>query len=373
MPTVLHLIESWGPGGAETVYLEVADRIRRRGWKSLTALPREGWLGDRLRQRGLVPLFTGGKGGWDFTLLRELVELILKRDVDLVHSHLFGSALYGGVAAKVAGVPCIASFHGLWDVKEASGYRRIKIPMVDWLCHRRIFVSKALRRSYLEDVGMRSIGTRVIENGIDTGQFAPRLDRSFRNELGVSDEEFLVGTVGNVRPAKNHGLFLQVASQALTLDDDFRFVLVGEGEGELYRELRRERRRLGLESRVEFAGFRSDVARVFNSLDAFLLTSNSEGFSLTTVQAMASGLPVIATRCGGPEDLIEDERTGFLVSTDESEEIVRLLSKLKGDESLRTQIGERAREKVEQRYSITRMLNDYHELYQEVLRDRRGA
>lgn len=367
MPTVLHLIESWGPGGAETVFLEVARGLRERGWTCLTAVPREGWLSRTLRENGFAPTFTGGDRGWDVRHLAELLAIVRRNDVELVQTHLFGSALYGGTAAKIARIPAVATFHGLWDVRQTSGYRRVKVPLVDWACDRKVFVSEPLRRTCVEEIGMGRDDSVVIENGIDTGRFRPGRDDRLRRELGIGEGDFFVGAVGNVRPAKNHGLLLRVARRLKEKGGRVHVALVGEGEGQLLARLERQREELGLGDAVHFTGFRDDVDRIMRSLDAYVLTSDSEGFSLTTVQAMACGLPVVATRCGGPESLIEDGATGFLVEPDDAAGMAEVLCRLQADEELRARVGEAASAEVRQRYSLDRMVDGYERLYRELL------
>lgn len=369
MPTVLHLIDSWGPGGAETVFLEVAARIRDRGWTSVAAVPREGWVSEHLRDRGLEPVFTGAGGGrgWDVGYLWELVRMIRSADADVVQTHLFGSALYGGAAATLSGAPAVATLHGEWDLRETTGYRRIKIPIVDRVCDRRVFVSEPLRRVCVGEHGMAVERTAVIENGIDTGRFRPREDDGFRRELGIPGDAFLVGAVGNVRPAKNHDMLLRVAAELSDAGTGVQVVLVGDQDGEGFERLRRRRHRAGLEERVHFAGFREDVERVMNSLDVYVLTSDSEGFSLTTVQAMASALPVVATRCGGPERLIDHGRTGILVPRGDARAMAGALVELRSDPDRRVRIGRAARAEVEERYSVERMVDAYERLYRDVV------
>lgn len=369
VPTVLHLIESWGPGGAETIFLELCAAMRDRGWESLPAVPREGWLSSALRDRGFEPIFTGGgtRGSFDVRHLRELLNLIRRNDVDVVQTHLFGSALYGGMAARLSRTPAVATLHGDWDLKGTSGVRRVKIGVVGRVCARNVCVSDALRRTCVEEYGMEADGTMVIENGIDTDRFRPRNDDGFREELGVGEDAFLVGAVGNVRPAKNHMMLLRVAAELTGEVHDAHVVLVGDRGGDGFDRLQDERRRLGLEGRVHFAGFREDVARVLNSLDAYVLTSDSEGFSLTTVQAMASGLPVVATKCGGPEVLIDSGRTGFLVERGDSRAMASALAELEADPDRRARVGKRARAQAERRFTLGRMADGYERVYRDVL------
>lgn len=352
------------------MFADVSSGMRDREWTILPAVPREGWVSRTLRERGFEPIFTGGdRGGWDLRHLSELLRLIRRHDVDLVHTHLFGSALYGAVAATLCRRPAVATFHGDWDLREATGYRRMKIPVVDRLCDRKVFVSAPLRRTCVSEFGIRRGGSTVVENGIDTDRFRPRADDSFRTELGVTEDDFLVGSVGNVRPAKNHGMLLRVAAKLVHEGDDVQVVVVGKREGELFERLCRQRRELGLGTRVHFAGFREDIDRVFNSFDAYVLTSDSEGFSLTTIQAMASALPVVATRCGGPETLVDEGETGFLVDRRDVTAMANVLARLRSNDALRDRVGRRAREKVRRRYSADRMLDAYERLYRALLDD----
>lgn len=370
MPTVLQLIESWGPGGAETIFVDLSSGMSDRGWTTLPAVPREGWVSRKLHQRDLEPVLTGEDygDGWDVRYLLRLVSEIRQNEVDVVHTHLFGSALYGGLAASVCRIPTVSTFHGHWDLREATGYRRIKIPIVNRICDRKVFVSEPLQHTCVDEYGMDPEGSTVIENGIDTGRFRPRDDDGFRDELALDGSDFLVGAIGNVRPAKNHEMLLRVAAALADDVDEIHFVLVGDHEGKGFERLCRERSRAGLEGRVHFVGFREDVERVLNSLDAYVLTSDSEGFSLTTVQAMASAVPVVATRCGGPEELIDDGRTGFLVDREDDSAMAEVLNRLRADPELRARIGKESRAEAERRYSVTRMVEEYERLYREVLR-----
>lgn len=371
MPRVLHLIETWGPGGAETVFLEVAGGIRDRGWESLTVVPREGWLSRQCRERGLDLLLMGPRRSTgDILHVRDLVRVIRRHRVDLLHAHLFGSAVYGALAAALCRIPVLATIHGLWDVKHATGIRRLKVFTFDRLCQRKVFVSEPLRAACVRTLGIRRQSTEVIENGIEMERFRRSEDRAFREELGVRDEEFLVGSIGNLRPAKNYELLLRVAARQAGGGRPFRFVIVGACDGEIHRRLVERRSALGLDGTVHFAGFREDVENVLASLDAYLLTSHSEGFSLTTVQAMAAGLPVVATRCGGPEAIIDDGRTGFLVDRGDVTAIVETLRALAVDESSRVTIGAEAAREVQRRYARERMIDRYEIVYRKLLGER---
>ncbi|EQD46462.1 Glycosyl transferase, group 1 domain protein, partial [mine drainage metagenome] len=137
-------------------------------------------------------------------------------------------------------------------------------------------------------------------------------DDSIRRALDLPADAILVGAIGNIRAAKDYGNLLHAARALVDRSDRFRVVVAGQYGGTLADDLMRLRSQLGLEERVFFLGLRADVATVLHNLDLFVLSSRSEGFSIACVEAMACGIPVVATRCGGPEEIL-DARTGILV------------------------------------------------------------
>lgn len=364
---VLHVIDSDGPGGAETIFVELVLRLEELGWESLATVTKEGWSSHELRRLGVEPKVLGNSRGWDLGYLWRLWSLIQREQIDLVQAHLLGPALYGSVAAQLGGVRSVATFHGGWDLRNPGVLPGLKLHMLEACLDSVVFVSAALRREFDKQIGSWAIPTAVIPNGIEVSNFGRGRGRGFRTELGLCDDHFLVGTVGNVRPAKSHGSFLQLADRLRDRDDRYRFVLVGDTSSEAYRDLRTMRDRLGLEDRFTFTGYREDVANVMESLDVFVLTSRSEGFSLTTVEAMASGLPVVATRCGGPEEIVEEERTGLLVDVGDLDAMVRRVEELRRSPSLRKKLGSAARQLATRSYSVTAMLNSYDRLYRSLL------
>lgn len=370
--TVLHLIDTDGPGGAETIYVALAKGLAERGWRSISAMTAEGWSARELRRQGIEPRIVRSGSGWDIRYLWRLRALIKEEGVDLVQAHLLGSALYGSVAARLSGIPAVATFHGGWDLRNSGALPGVKMRVLSRSLDAGVFVSPSLCHQFSREAPSLSVPGTVIPNGIDVSRFHPRRTigegNGFRTELGVGPGEFLVGTVGNLRPAKAHRVFLRVASRLCQADDGYRFVLVGEASETDARDLRAMRDEFDLGDRLFLTGFRDDVARIMSSLDAFLLTSRSEGFSLTTVEAMASGLPVIATRCGGPEEIIEHGRTGLLVDVGNTREMARLVEKVRSSPDLRRDIGRAARDHVARNYSRSRMIDSYAALYFRLLR-----
>lgn len=368
MNTVLHTIDTWGPGGAETVCVELASKLDPTRFRSCAAVMRGGWVRDALRERGLDPIVLPmGRGPIDIRYLWRLATVVRQRDVALVQSHLPASNLHAGLVGRYLGIPSVATFHGTSDVSARDRWARLKLRLIASRASRLVFVSDALRRHFSRSHAIGDERAVVVHNGIDPEQFFPAPHDGLRSELGLPESGVLVGAVGNVRPAKAYDELLRVAASLRDSDPDIRFVVAGERSEPLYGELLVRRRELRVEDRVFFLGFRPDAAAFLNGIDLYLSTSTSEGFSLTTVQAMACGLAVVATRSGGPEEIVTDGADGFLVPVGDAPAIARAVSSLALDVQRRQRFGEAGRESVLRRFTVRQMVAAYESIYDELL------
>ncbi|NOZ37676.1 MAG: glycosyltransferase, partial [Gammaproteobacteria bacterium] len=169
--TILHLIDSTGPGGAETVFIQLADKMRDRGFDSVVVIPGQGWVYDALVRRGLKPYVVPAKGSFAFGFLYQLVKLIKKHRIKLIQSHLLGSNVYAAMAGLITGVPVVATYHGMVDVSPNERFRSLKNKVMHWGIKHYVAVSQQLmdniRDQKLLDVNKAS----VIYNGVDLARF----------------------------------------------------------------------------------------------------------------------------------------------------------------------------------------------------------
>ena len=196
-----------------------------------------------------------------------------------------------------------------------------------------VFVSEHLKDHLGSRLRLAESQCAMIPNGVDIEVFHPRRDRSLRSELALADDVILVGAIGNVRAPKAYDVLLRAARILLDRSQRFHFIIAGDFANDLGRELIELCRRLGIEQQLSFLGLRTDVARILNNLDAFVLSSRTEGFSIACIEAMACGIPVIATRSGGPEEILEDG-AGILVPTDDPEAIARAVDDVTSSKDL---------------------------------------
>lgn len=364
----LHLIDTGGPGGAETIFLRLVTGLRDHGWDSIPVVPVDDWLAKALREEGIVPRFLVSRRSFDLGYARALRRLAKREGVDLIQTHLLATAVYGSIACWGTRLPVVSTFHGMADIRSHQGKNRLKLRALGMRRSTLVFVSDPLRSHFMSSGTKLDPGvTEVIPNGIDCEIYAPGTDDGLRREIGVPDGAILVGAVGNIRPPKAYDNLLRAFSLVRRSLPEARLIIVGQPLAGLYEDLLELRGTLGLEAAVHFLGFREDVPRILRALDVFVLSSSDEGFSLSTTQAMATGLPVVATRSGGPETIVEDGVSGLLVPPADPAALAKGVIDVIQSPDRGGEMGRRARERAVMDFSLQRMVERYAGLYERVL------
>lgn len=366
MKRVLHCIDTTGPGGAETVFMTLASRLDPLRYKSYVAIAGKGWLYDELCRKGFRPYIVGGKRGFDFNYLKRLIDVIRSNRIDLVQSHLFGSNVYCSIAGALMGVPVVCTYHGNVDVGSHSFLRFLKLKIVNRYAARVVCVSKSLEKELAALAHLPARKSVVIYNGVDVEQFKRTPDNSIRKKLGFADSDFVVGAVGNIRPAKNYKDLILTAAALVGKSPRYKVVIAGQGDGSLYDELQKQIRALMLEKNVYFIGYQDNVQKFLNNLDVFVLCSSTEGFSIATIEAMACELPVVATRCGGPEEILVNEKDGILVKLGDTQKLVDAIHRISEDRNYAQKLRYEARLAAQDRFSVDSMVSAYELIYQTI-------
>ncbi len=359
---VLHAIETGGPGGAETVLLGLVCGLDPARATSTVILPDRRWLYDQLQQRG-VPCILETPGSR--TPIRQIARLA--RNYDLIHSQLPDENFYAAIASKFARIPAIATYHGAID----TGFKpRIKLAAVKYLRAAAVAVSDHLREQLLQQ-GFRETSLHRIYNGLEVARYGQSRTGVLRHELGLPMSARLVGTVANLRATKGYPFLAEAARDVCDRFPDVHFVAVGEKDKQVFPALERRLHELGIADRFHLLGFRADVPATLSELDVFVLASTSEGFSISTIEAMASKLPIVVTRCGGPEEIVEPEMTGLMVPAADSGALAKAITTLLEDPARGAAMAARAQIAARERFSITSMVAQYERLYRQVtLRER---
>lgn len=365
MINVLHVIDTGGPGGAETVFLHTATRLDPAQFRSTAIVNSHGWLSERLCECGLQPRVLSAKGSFNTRYLRELIGITRETRADVIVAHLYGTAIYAGIAGAITRTPVISVLHGQTDVSGVGRLPGLKSAIVRRHSRKIVFVSERLQAAIAPQLRLPSSSCVVIPNGVDTAVFRPSDDRPLRAQLGLARDTVLVGAVGNVRPAKAYDTLLNAAAILLRSGGRYHFAIAGECSNKLGREIIELSRKLDIRQQVSFLGLRSDVARVLNSLDVFVISSSTEGFSIACIEAMACGVPIVATRSGGPEQILA-EGTGVLVPTGEPAALAGGIERIATSHTFAATLIAAALKRVQEEYSLAKMISRYEDLLAQV-------
>lgn len=368
IPTILHTIDTTGPGGAETVFIDLATRLPKEKYRSIVVIRGAGWVHEELVRRGVKPIFLDAKGSFNLRYLLALRKIIRDEGVDLVQSHLLGASVYSSLVALLTGVPVVSTFHGVVDIGENERFKRLKFAAINFGARHVVAVTDSLLEDILGRTSLRKSKCSVVYNGIDTQAFMRPSSNSLRTKYRWSDDDVLVGSLGNVRPAKGYDILLRTAALLKDSQYSFRFVIAGQGSGKLFDSLMTLRKEFALEDSVIFLGFVDDAAEFLSNLDVVMSSSISEGLPLSAIQAMSAQRPLLATRCGGYEGLIEDGVDGRLVNINAPDELAAALEELVENKEMSKRLASAALDKAKNKYGVQTMYDAYERLYQRFLK-----
>jgi glycosyltransferase involved in cell wall biosynthesis len=377
---VLRLFSRLNVGGPSIHVILLTAGLKKRGYTTQLVVgresSREGNLLDFAREKGVECLQLESLGREirllsDYRSFRQLYRMMREFRPSIVHTHTAKAGLLGRLAARLAGVPVVVhTYHG----HVLRGYfGPIKNLLFRWLetllshsTDALIAVSESVRTD-LVSLGVAPEGKiRVVPLGLELERLSTSLPRGgLRLPRGIPPQSALVGIVGRLAPIKDLSTFLEACTFVRKSFPDTHFAVVGDGEERSLLERRCEE--LGLASSVHFYGWLSDMRTVYGDLDVVVNSSRNEGTPVALIEAMAAGLPVVATRVGGTPDLLGDGSRGTLVPAADPEALAAAIGEI-----LRSPEGARQRSRVGQDYvlsqhSAARLVGDVDALYRELL------
>ena len=338
----------------------------------------EGDMSWYARERGVEPTFLPAMAR-EVRPVRDIQSLLaLRRLFDaerpaIVHTHTAKAGTLGRVAAASAGVPIrIHTFHGhVLGGDYFSGLRTRAFLAVERriarASTRMVVLTQAQRREMAERLHIADAGKfAVIPLGLELDRFrqvdAHESRSAARAGLGIGPEERVVGIVGRLVPVKNHELMLDAFARLCRTDGPlWRLVIVGGGE-DREKVLRERTRRLGIEGRVLWLGWRRDLRQIYPVMDVVALTSRDEGTPVALLEALATGIPVAARAVGGVPEVLEEGRLGELVEEDDPEAVAVAVNR-----AFQRTVDDATRDEVVRRFAVERLCADVAALYREEL------
>lgn len=369
-PLVAHVLHSLATGGLENGVVNLVLGTSTEINHAVVCLTSSAGAFARRLPREVPRYALGKRPGQDPQAFVRLVRLFRQLRPQVVHSRNW-AAFDAVLAARLARVPVVVHGEHGRDISDPEGrhsrrntLRRLLSPLVT----RFVTVSDDLRRWLVSTVGIPAYKVTTIRNGVDLAKFAPADRAQVRRTLALPVEARIVGTVGRLDPVKDHVGLVEAFRRIAGDFPDAALLIVGDGPCRA--ALLATVEHLGLEGHVRLLGEREDVPRVLGALDVFALPSIAEGISNTILEAMASGLPVIATRVGGNPELVEDEVTGVLVPPRDPPALASAITRYFDDPGLATTHGKAGRQRAEEHFSLPTMCRAYAGLYQELTHQR---
>lgn len=366
---VLRVI-TWLPvGGIERKIVEVLPRLDRDRFEpSLVCLRERGPLADELEAAGIPVEVIPFRRRWDLGALRRLAALMKRRRIDLVHSHMYRSNTPATVAARWAGVRHVwGQIHNV-DTWETGR----QLSMDRFLCRWRdgmIAVSREVQMEVMDRLGLPESKVRLIYNGVDTQRFGTSEGREeLREAWGAGPDDVVFLMAARLVDQKRPQDFIELARQTMAVESVARnrprALFCVAGDGPKINDLKEQASKLPDPSRMIFLGQCDDIPRVMAASDVFVMTSTKEGFSNALVEALASGLAVIATRVGGNAEAVRDGQDGIIIQPNDREALFRSADTLVTQPERRERFKRRAKERA-QAFSLDAMVRNVEALYSE--------
>lgn len=367
---VLQVVEGMNWGGAETKLLElIAHMDQDRFCTTVCSLG----MGDRLKARfdelGVEFINFQRRRRIDPKLILDIAQLIRKEKIDIVMTTLFYADVIGALASAISPNKAVFSWETISAPEWLLKRRLLAYRFAVHFCSKVISVSNATAKWLIEKRGVPAEKVVVIPYGVDLEIFKQGKDAELKASLGISPETFVVGVVARLHPQKGHRYLIDAAKSIVAKYKEIKFVFVGDGE--LRSELENQVKQSQLERYFLFLGFRSDVKELLRTFDLFVLPSLYEGLPNVILEAMATGLPVVATSVDGTIELVEDGKTGYLVPPKAPKVLAEKISLLIQNRERITNFGEQGRKRVETAYSLDMQVTNFQNLYEKYARNGR--
>ena len=373
-PLIVHVIHHLGVGGLENGLVNLINHIPPDRYRhAIVCLKSYSDFHKRIARKDVEIVALNKQDGHDFGLYLRLLNTLKRLKPAIVHTRNL-SAMESQVIAALAGVKArVHGEHGR-DIYDLHGknrkYNLLRKAIRPFIGHY-ISVSKDLEDWLINTVGVASNRVSQIYNGVDSQRFHPR--SGSRVGLGpegfFTEDAFVIGSVGRMAAVKDYPslvrAFLMVLEKDIANRKRLRLLIVGDGDSR--QECLSMLRKAGAEEQAWLPGERSDIPELMRAMDLFVLPSLGEGISNTILEAMSSGLPVVATNVGGNVELVKESLTGTLVPPGEPEVMAKTIQEYYKNPDLVVSQGKAARQEIEARYSMEAMTDGYLKVYDRVI------
>lgn len=358
---ILQISSAASLGGGERYVADLTNSLVSRGHDLYAVLrPHSPLIGqlklepDRVKT---LPL----RNSLDVASAHELARFAGRHGIEVIHAHMARDySLASYAARRNRRAKFIVTRHVLFHLNRLHRHTLARAHCV-------IAVSNAVARELRAQRVVTENQVAVVPNGVDVSRFAIDFDRAqFRQSIGLPASGPLVGSIGELRTLKRHDDFIRAAARVVSAFPETHFVLAGvdtSPSSEVHKQLEQLVDETGLKDRFHFLGWVEDAEKLLSAIDVFLSASETESFGLAIAEAMAAGTAVVATATEGAQEVVADQQTGLLVPIGDVERIAESIVTLLSDGERRRQIGTRAHEVVNAKFSLERMVDQIERLY----------
>ncbi len=373
MLPITHIITDLTTGGSQKALLRLLRGIDRDRFSPTVVCLRDGDtpIAHDIQSQDIPVLDLGITGFLNPFGLRRLASFLDDVRPVIVHSWLYHAVMVSRLFGRIAPVPILISARR--NINLGSPLRERLNRLTLGIDDRIIAVSEAARRVEIERGGADPRRVVTIVNGVETGhsgEMDPTVRNRIREELGIPGSAPVVGTIGRLHQEKGLDVFLEATAQILSALPDVRFVIVGSGRDRT--ALESHAKELGVASKIAFVGERADVKDLLTAMDLFSLSSPEEGMPNVVLEAMAAGLPVVATGVGGTPEVVINGVTGLLVPPGEPGRLAAAVSDILSRRDRMLMMGREGLARVRKDFRIDTMVARTVEVYEEQLSDKLG-
>ena len=361
---ILHVVISLGPGGMENGIVNVARALPPGEFEvHVCCLETSGAFAARLPQPENVHVLRKPPG-FSLRAVRDLHRVIRRVRPHVIHTHNLGPLIYAGLLKNLGcRTPLLHGEHHLLTADECSPRRRRQRNWFYRSCAQVHTVAKSVTAQLLE-LGFPARKIITLVNGVDSDRFQPADNTAVRRQLGLTAEtNFVLGMVGRFIPLKRHTLVIAAFNRLAPANSGLHLLLLGSGGSE-ENNLRAQAAAGPAAERIHFTGFQNDPLPYYQAMDLLLVASSQEGMSNAVMEAMACGVPVLATPVGGNPELIRHAEDGWLATMDTADQLQTELEHFLREPELLARLGRAARENIIHQFSLDCMMEKYRRLYQ---------
>ena len=371
MKKIAHFIDTIVPGGAEVLIIDICKNLKIHNYQPEIFHFGNPWLVENCARLKIPCVLVPGHNLYKSVKTLPLFTIVFRnfikqRKVNLLHSHLFGPITGSCFATLLARIPHLGTIHDTYTIEEKKN-RIYLLRLASMLGTQLVTVSKDMQ-DYLcklnKLANFNKEDFKVVLNGVDLNTYSKLRDDKLRFDLELSPATIVLICVGRLAEIKRHDILISAFSK-LDTKKDVKLLLVGEGPNR--QKIEELIKKLGLSQQVKMLGFRGDIPNLLALSDCFVLSSESEGLSCSITEAMASGLPIVATDVGGNKELVVNEQSGYLVPPNNQDLFAKKMQQIIDNDIKRKKFGLEAKKIAQEKFSFDIMIDKYIEIYKKLL------